>query len=316
MSPTRALDNPIFLIYAGVILGLLLVAGVVLAVLRGPLGRDVSAAWRAYLGWLMMGPLILTAVFLGREATIVFFGLVAWWGVKEFARATGLYRDWWMMSVVYLGVAAVVVVSLVHDPTFGTAGWYGLFVALPVYVIAIIMAIPILRNQSQGQLQKIALAIVAFIYIGWMFGHVSFMANAKQAYGYVLFLLLAVELNDTAAFIFGRLFGRHPLRCNISPRKTWEGFIGAAAVSMALPWILWFSFPHFQPRELLLTGLIVGLGGQMGDLSLSVIKRDLGIKDMGQAIHGHGGVLDRIDSLIYAAPLFFHMARYFHPMQP
>jgi phosphatidate cytidylyltransferase len=119
-------------------------------------------------------------------------------------------------------------------------------------------------------------------------------------------------LNDVAAFTFGKLLGQHPLRSNISPKKTWEGALGAVAVSLALPWLLRFSFPFFGALECVLAGLIVGVGGQMGDLSMSLIKRDAGIKDMGTMIRGHGGVLDRIDSLIYVAPLFFHMARYFH----
>jgi phosphatidate cytidylyltransferase len=123
---------------------------------------------------------------------------------------------------------------------------------------------------------------------------------------------VAVTLNDVAAYACGRLFGRRPLRSNISPKKTWEGALGGAAVSLLLPWLLRFSFPHFGVWELILTGLIVGIGGQLGDLSISVIKRDLGVKDMGSSIPGHGGILDRIDSLIYVAPLFFHMTRLFH----
>jgi phosphatidate cytidylyltransferase len=141
------------------------------------------------------------------------------------------------------------------------------------------------------------------------------MANAADAYGYLLFVLFATELSDVTAFTFGRLFGKRPFRSNISPKKTWGGALGALAVSMALPWLLRFSFPHFGTLQLLLAGLIVGVGGQLGDLSISVIKRDIGIKDMGARIPGHGGILDRIDSLIYAAPLFFHMAGYFYPLR-
>jgi phosphatidate cytidylyltransferase len=261
-----------------------------------------------------MVPLLLLAVFLGRVATIVFFTLVSLFGFKEYARATGLYRDWTMTIVVYLGILAVAAVSLVSDPRLARPGWYGLFAILPVYVIAVILFVPIMRNRSQGQLQTIALALLGFIYIGWMFGHATFLANADRAYGYLLYLIFAVELNDVAAFTFGKLFGRHPLRSNISPKKTWEGSLGALAVSLALPWLMRFSFPHFSAVELVLTGLIVGIAGQLGDLSISVIKRDLGIKDMGAVLEGHGGILDRVDSLIYVAPLFFHMVRWFNDL--
>ncbi len=184
--------------------------------------------------------------------------------------------------------------------------------ALPVYIVSLILVIPIARNRAKGQLQNSALAILGFIYLGWMFSHVGFLANSPHAYGYLLFLLLAVEGSDVAAFISGNLFGRHKLREQISPNKTWGGALGALAVSMALPWLLWFSFPHFGPLQLVLTGLIVGVGGQLGDLTISMIKRDIGVKDMGSLIPGHGGLLDRIDSLIFAGPLFFHMVRWFY----
>jgi phosphatidate cytidylyltransferase len=251
---------------------------------------------------------------LGRITTILFFTLLGIFAFKEFAKATGLYRDWWMTGAVYVGILGVGALSAVFDPRLHLPGWYGMFAVWPVYVIALILLIPILRNRTQGQLQTIALALLGFIYIGWMFGHIAFLANAKYAYGYLFYLIFAVELNDVAAYTFGKTLGRHPLRSNISPKKTWEGSLGALAVSLLLSWLLWFSFPHFSVRELILSGLIVGIAGQLGDLSMSVIKRDLGIKDMGTLIGGHGGILDRIDSLIYVAPLFFHMARYFHDL--
>jgi phosphatidate cytidylyltransferase len=312
MSPRQAVTSPVFCFYLAVAVALLVVAGVVIAVLRRRGGAAAEHAWRAYLGWLVMVPVGLGAVFLGREATIVFFTLVAGFGFKEFARATGLYGDWYMTGGVYLGILAAGVTALVPDPTEDVPGWYGLFIALPVFVVAAILTIPILRNRTQGQLQALALAIVGFVYFGWMFGHLAFLANARYAYSYLLYLLFAVELNDVAAFATGKLFGRHPLRSNISPKKTWEGALGALAVSLALPWALQFTFPHFEARDLIAAGLIVGIGGQLGDLAISVIKRDVGVKDMGATIPGHGGILDRSDSLIYVAPLFFHYTRYFH----
>ncbi len=314
MSPGAAATSPVFLAYLTLAALLLSGAGVLLAVLRWGLHKDVNHAWGAYRGWLVMVPLLLGSIFLGRAATIVFFTTLAIFGFKEFARATGLYQDWPMTGAVYLGIIATGVISLVNDPLRGVPGWYGLFMALPVYVIAVILVIPIVRNRFQGQLQALALAIVGFLYLGWMFGHLAFLANSRHAYSYLLYLVLAVELNDVAAFTFGKLFGRHPLRSNISPKKTWEGAIGALGVSLALPWMLRGTFPHFRASDCLLIGGIVGVGGQFGDLAISVIKRDLGIKDMGGAIPGHGGILDRIDSLIYVAPLFFHIVRFAHDL--
>jgi phosphatidate cytidylyltransferase len=312
VSPSAALDSPAFAFYTALVLGGLVVAGLVLAVLRWGLKKNVDAAWKSYCGWLIMVPLALGAVFLGRATTIVFFTTLAVFGCKEFARATGLYADWLATGVVYLGVIATGVTALVDDPRLPGPGWYGLFMALPVYVIAVILLVPIVRNRTKGQLQIVALAMVAFMYLGWMFGHFVFLANAKHAYAYLLYLLVAVELNDVAAFTCGKLFGRHPLRSAISPKKTWEGSLGGLAVSLALPWALWFTLPHFDALDLVAVGLIVGIGGQLGDLSISVFKRDVGVKDMGAMIPGHGGILDRIDSLIYVAPLFFHVIRFRH----
>jgi phosphatidate cytidylyltransferase len=302
-----------YLLIAG---GLLLFAGTAIVILKFVLKKNVDSAWHAFRGWLIMIPLVVGAILLGRVATIIFFGIIALIAFTELARATGLYRDWLITGVVYLGIAAVTTLTIVSPPDDPrTPGWYGMFMALPVYVVAAILLMPILRDRTKGQLQCVALGIVGFIYIGWMFGHLAFLANGRNATGSILFLLFAVPLCDVAAFTFGKLFGRHKLRPNISPNKTWEGSLGALAAGMALPWIFRFSLPEFTTRELILAGLIVGIGSQLGDLSISVIKRDIGIKDMGALIEGHGGVLDRIDSVIYVAPLFFHMSRFFVGLQ-
>jgi phosphatidate cytidylyltransferase len=311
MNINAALGNDVFLTYAAIIGGLLGFAGVVLGVLT-LLGKNVASIWKTYQGWLIMAPLVLGSIFLGRAAFIGGVTLLAMIGFKEFAKATGLYDDWWLTGLVYLSILALGIASYMPDPRQDYLGWYGLFTALPAYVIAAIVLVPILRNRAKGQLQQVALAIVGFLYFGWMFSHLGFLANATYAYGYILYLVFAVEINDVAAFTCGKLFGKHKLRVNISPNKTIEGSLGAILISIGLPFLLWFSFPHFEPWHLVLTGLIVGIGGQLGDLVISFIKRDIGIKDMGNVIQGHGGILDRVDSMIFVAPIFFHVVRWMH----
>ncbi|NIL94290.1 MAG: phosphatidate cytidylyltransferase [Woeseiaceae bacterium] len=311
MTFDAALQNDIFQTYVMIVAAVLAISGIALGILTA-LGKNVGPIWKTYRGWLIMVPVVLGTILLGRTAFIVGVALLAIVGFKEYARATGLYEDWWMTGLVYLGIVLLAVATHVQDPRLHVDGWYGLFMALPAYVIGAILLVPIFRNESKGQLQRIALAIVGFMYFGWMFSHLGFLANAQYAYGYILYLLFAVELNDIAAFTCGKLFGRHKLRENISPRKTIEGAIGAIIVSLALPWALWFSFPHFASWELIVTGFIVGVGGQLGDLVISYIKRDIGIKDMGTIIKGHGGILDRVDSMIFVAPIFFHVVRWLH----
>ncbi len=314
MSDRAALDDLTFCFYAMLSLSVLAAAGVLLAILRYGLGKQVDHAWKAWCGWLIMIPLLLGVLILGRFTTIVFFVALGGCGLYEFARATDLVSNKPLYFAAHLGVLAMGVVSLMPDPRLDVPGWYGLYMALPVYVVAFLVTVPVLANRTQGQLRDLALAILGFIYFGWMFGHLAFLANSRHAYAYVLYLLFAVEVNDVAAFTFGKLLGRRQLRSNISPKKTWGGSIGAIGVSLALAWLLSFSLPHFGATEVWLMGLLVGIGGQLGDLVISVIKRDLGIKDMGSAIPGHGGVLDRIDSLIFVAPLFLHMVRWFHDL--
>src|SRR5213075_621365 len=317
MSPQTALHDSVFRAYLVIVPVSLAIGGGILGFLHLGLKKDLGAIWKTYRSWLVMAPIGLLVVFAGRVPVIVGVTLLSIFGFKEFARASGVYRDWWMTGAVYAGIIAVGIACLMPDPRSqepGT-GWYGFFVAVPVFAIALILFIPILRNRARGELQRMSLAIVGFVYIGWMFGHLGFLANASNAYGFLCYIIFATELNDIAAFTFGRSFGRHPLRSEISPKKTWEGALGSLAVSMVLPWLLWFSFPFFGAKQLVLTGFIVEIGGLLGDLSISVIKRDIGTKDMGAAIPGPGGILDRIDSLIYVAPLFMHMAGYYYPLR-
>lgn len=312
MSPGLALQSPVFLFYFTLAAGLLIFAAVILAVLKWGWRRNVGHAWSAYLGWLLIVPVLLLVFFLGRVAVIVFLTLVAIAGFREFARAAGLHRDQIASRTIYVAIIATGAVCLVPDPTNGKPGWYDLFMALPIIVIAIVWANVVAVDRSPDRVPTFALVVFGYMYFGWMFEHLAFLANSAWAYSYLGYLVMAVALNDVAAYTCGKFLGRHALRSNISPKKTWEGALGALTVSCVLPWLVRGTFPRFEPGDCLVVGLIVGIGGQIGDLVVSVIKRDRRIKDMGLVIPGHGGILDRIDSLIYVAPLFFHYIRYRH----
>jgi phosphatidate cytidylyltransferase len=129
--------------------------------------------------------------------------------------------------------------------------------------------------------------------------------------GELLFFLVAVvQLSDVLQYVFGKCFGRHPIAPGISPNKTIEGFIGGVTSAVFIGTLLSWITP-FTPWQAALLSLIIALMGFWGGLVMSAIKRDRGVKDYGTTIPGHGGIMDRIDSLCFAAPIFFHLTRYY-----
>jgi phosphatidate cytidylyltransferase len=126
----------------------------------------------------------------------------------------------------------------------------------------------------------------------------------------LVFLLIIAELNDVCQYLWGNVFGKHRLAPKVSPNKTWEGFLGGVAtvtlIGFSLTWLT--PFTHLQTAGF---AALIALCGTAGGLVMSAIKRDAGVKDYGSLIAGHGGVMDRIDSLTFAAPVFFHIVRYY-----
>ncbi len=152
-------------------------------------------------------------------------------------------------------------------------------------------------------------AVVAFgvFYIAWLLGHLILLRRLDEGIALTFFLFLVTWANDTGAYYVGSLWGRRPLAPRISPRKTWEGAGGGLLCSVAAAFICraWF-LESLNAVDTLLIGLLVGMTAPLGDLCESVLKRGAGVKDSGALIPGHGGILDRVDSLIFTTPAFYY----------
>ncbi len=150
MSPTQAFHNHIFHIYLVLVAGVLAFAGATIAFYQWGLHKPMRSVWLTYRGWLVMIPIVTATMVLGRWAVIVGAALLSMLGFKEFARATGLYRDWWMCGAVYLAIVALAVAAAMNDPFKGYPGWFGLYMAMPVFAINLLVIIPVIRNQAEG----------------------------------------------------------------------------------------------------------------------------------------------------------------------
>lgn len=124
--------------------------------------------------------------------------------------------------------------------------------------------------------------------------------------------MLLTQLNDVAQYLWGKSLGRHKIVPKVSPNKTWAGFLGGVATTTLLAWLIAPWLTPLTEMESVLAGLLIGVCGFVGDVVISALKRDIGVKDSGSLLPGHGGILDRLDSLTYTAPLFFHFIRYLH----
>jgi phosphatidate cytidylyltransferase len=307
---TGAFDHPVTIWISASVAGLLALTPVVFAILIAT-GRiddkHRTELWTRYFSWLVLAPLMLGPVLLGAAWTMAAVAVLSLACYREFARATGLFRERSISVVVVLGIALVTFAAFDH--------WYELFLAMFPITVACIGMVAILPDRPRGYIQRVALGVLGFSLFGAALGHLSYFANDRNYRPILLMLIVAVELNDIFAYIAGKRFGRRKLAPNTSPGKTIAGCLGALLATTVLTAVL----AHFTFRgtrldstlPLVVLGFMVSVVGQFGDLMLSSIKRDLGIKDMAATIPGHGGLLDRFDSLLLVAPAVFHYVAYF-----
>ncbi|MFH1022359.1 MAG: phosphatidate cytidylyltransferase [Planctomycetota bacterium] len=259
------------------------------------------------LSWGVMAPLLIGPVLAGPLWTMLMVCAIGVLCYREYARATGLFREKAVSAVVVLGIFLVTFAVVDH--------WYGFFVALFPLVVVLIAAAGIVKDRPSGYIQRVGLAVLGFMLFGCALGHLGYMANDRGYRPVVLMVILCVEMNDVFAFCAGKLLGRHHLAPNTSPNKTMEGSVGAVVLTTALTAFLghfvFLGTPMDQPFRLVTLGFLVSVAGQLGDLMLSSIKRDIGIKDMGSVIPGHGGILDRFNSLLLVSPAVFHFVGFF-----
>jgi phosphatidate cytidylyltransferase len=306
----HAFADPVTRLVVAVVVAVFLLIPVIVAFLawRGYLGETTQGEiWRRYRSWLIIAPLMLAPILAGAFWTILGILFLSLACCREFGRATGLFREQMVCLVVIAGIVFVFFAVLDH--------WYSLFQALAPLTVAAIAAVAILADRPRGYIQRVALAVFAFLLFGICLGHLAYMANDMRYRPIMILILLSVEMNDVFGYLAGKTLGRRKLAPNTSPNKTIEGALGALVLTTAVVVLLGAQVFQGTPLDsmVMLAGLgaLISAAGQLGDLMLSSIKRDIGLKDMGAMIPGHGGLLDRFDSLILVAPAAFHYIGYF-----
>ena len=310
---TQHLHPPVLWTLA-LIVALLAVASVVARALRRRRPDDAAGELVARIrSWWVMVAIFAGALVLGRVASIVLLALVSFLALKEYLSLIPTRRvDRRVLFWAYLAIPV--------QFWWVGIGWYGMFVIfVPVYMFLFLPLPMLIVGETQGYLRAVATLHWGLMTTVFSVGHAAFLLVLPEAgnpgaggAGLLLFLLVVTELNDVAQFVSGKLLGRHRLIPKVSPKMTWEGFVGGLVVTALVAAGLGLLLTPLPAWGAAATGLLLSAAGLVGDLTVSALKRDLGIKDSGNVIPGHGGILDRLDSLTYTAPIFFHLIWYLY----
>jgi phosphatidate cytidylyltransferase len=311
--------NPAFL---SVLLGaLILLAIASLAVLvfrRLRPSADFSELAARVRTWRVIAFFFLGAMIPGRGVALAFFAFLSFLALKEYFSLIPTRRaDRRVLFYAYLAIFV--------QFWWVYVGWYGMFaIFIPVYMFLLLPLRMVMIGETSGFLTAVGTLYWGLMTSVYSLSHLAALLllpfpggsvwGRRQPGGETLILYVAVltQLNDIMQYVWGRTLGHRKVVPRVSPGKTWGGLLGGVLTTVALAYWLAPLLTPLSRYESLGAGLIIGVGGFFGDITVSAVKRDLHLKDSGSMLPGHGGILDRVDSLTYTAPLFFHFIRYLH----
>jgi len=309
-----SLQNLMYAIF-GSIFAVLAVASIIGGILKYRVAPGTSSATVDNLnarikGWWGMIGLAAIACWIGKPGIIGLFLFVSFQCLREFISLTHIRRgDHGALLWTFFVFLPLQYYLIVID-------WYGLFsILIPVYAFLLLPILASLGRDTTRFLERAAKVQWGLMICVYCLSHVPALITLDIP-GYagrnallIVFLVLTVQSSDVFQYVWGKLFGRHKLAPEISPSKTVEGLVGGVLTSTAAGAALWWITP-FNLWQATLIALVVNILGFFGGFVLSAIKRDRGTKDWGTLIEGHGGMLDRVDSISFSAPIFFHIVRY------
>jgi len=312
----RLFDDRELVWLIGGILVFLTVATVIGAILRRRARSESARATVDNLvarinAWWAMVAVFGIAIATGGYGSLVMFAIVSFLALREFVT---------LLPTRPADHRAMVWAFFLFLPAqyyFVATGWYGMFALLiPVYAYLLLPSVMVLAGDTEDFLSRTSRLQWVLMICVFCVSHAPALlmleipGYAGEGAKLLLFLVVVTQISDVLQYTVGKLFGRHKAAPAVSPNKTLEGYVGGGGLAVLIGAALWWVTP-FEPWQAGLMSLVIVLAGIAGGLVMSAVKRDRHVKDFGAMIPGHGGVLDRIDSLCFSAPLFFHLTRFF-----
>jgi phosphatidate cytidylyltransferase len=260
-----------------------------------------------------MVTVFLLAMLLSRNVSLVFFALISFLALKEYFSIIPTRRaDRRVLFWAYVAIPVQYYWIAIE--------WYGMFIIfIPVYMFLLLPLRMVIIGETKDFLRAAGSLHWGLMMMVFSISHMAFLLVLPAAgnpagggAGLVLYLVFLTQFNDVAQYLWGKMLGKHKVIPKVSPNKTWQGLLGGVATTTVAALLLAGMLTPLDWYMALCAGVLISCAGFIGDVTISALKRDIGIKDSGSLLPGHGGILDRIDSLTYTAPLFFHFVRYFY----
>jgi phosphatidate cytidylyltransferase len=260
--------------------------------------------------WWFMATIFIGATLINSTISYIAIGLLSFFAFREMYSVLG-FRGSDRRAIFWAFLAIPIQYYLAY------IGWYGAYIIfIPVVMFLFLPMRLVLKGDTDNIIQSMSLLQWVLMLTVFGISHMAYLLSLPEIEGFqsggrglLLFLVFLTEINDVMQFTWGKLLGRHKIIPKVSPNKTWEGFIGGVVSTTVIGYFLAFLTP-LTTSQVLFVSFMLAISGFIGDIVMSSVKRDIGVKDMGNSIPGHGGVLDRIDSLAYTAPVFFHLVYY------
>jgi phosphatidate cytidylyltransferase len=307
--------TPLALGFAAVLALLVLgtIAAFVLPAMQPGKWADLGPRMRS---WWVIAILVGGALLLGWQATAILFAIISFLALKEYLTlAPTRKEDRLIVLLAYLAV--ILNYGLIFADGLFEDSYQVYIVFTPVYVFLIAAAAMAWIGRTDGYLSTVGIVHWGTVVCVYNIGYIAYLMRvpAEEApaggAGLVFFLIFITQVNDVAQYCWGKALGRTKITPKVSPNKTWEGAIGGWITAAAAFYFLAPYFTPLEPWQAAIMGVVVPMAGFFGDITMSAVKRDIGVKDTSHLIPGHGGVLDRLDSLTFAAPIYFHLLAFF-----
>lgn len=296
LNQPAAWDSPVYRQTALIVLLVIFIGALINYVFRTK-NYYSKIAWASIKSWLILGPIMFGLMGLKAPFPILILTLLALYGAKVYFQIIGMFQQSPFVYICYLGICGLGLFSQFNNLT--------IYNEMPMMVLGLSCLVPLFKRDYKNMIQYISLTLLGFIFLGWSFLHLGLILNFENGIYQVMYLIILTEFCDNTNLAISGYFKGPKILSEINSRRTWLSTLASIVLTVLVAYAMRYLLPDRSEKYWLASGLVASFGGIIGDLVMSVIRRDAGVKNVGTFILGRGDFLQRMDRLIFVAPIYY-----------